>query len=127
MYCDRLLSFELFAGAGGLAIGTSLSGFESLGMIEWDKWACQTMRDNIDCKYPLVKDWTVHEMDVRDFCWDSLENEIDLLAGGPPCQPFSIGGIAKAHEDSRDMFPAMIAAVREIKPRAFVVEKARIS
>ena len=125
MYCDRLLSFELFAGAGGLAIGTSLSGFESLGMIEWDKWVCQTMRDNIDCKYPLVKDWTVHEMDVRDFCWDSLENEIDLLAGGPPCQPFSIGGIAKAHEDSRDMFPAMIAAVREIKPRAFVVENVK--
>lgn len=125
MQNDQLLSFELFAGAGGLAIGTEMAGFCSQGTIEWDKWACRTMRKNIQEDFPLVRNWNVHEMDVREFHWSSVKKEIDLLAGGPPCQPFSIGGIAKAHEDSRDMFPAMIAAVRNIKPRAFLVENVK--
>ncbi len=122
---DTLTSFELFAGAGGLAIGSELAGFRSLGTVEWDKWACSTMRKNISSGYPLVRSWNVHEMDVRDFPWNSIGEDIDLLAGGPPCQPFSMGGIAKAHEDARDMFPAMIAAVSAVKPRSFVVENVR--
>lgn len=122
---DQLLSFELFAGAGGLALGTEIAGFKSQGTIEWDKWACRTMRINAQGDFPLVKDWNVHEMDVREFQWRSIAAEIDLLAGGPPCQPFSIGGVAKAHKDSRDMFPAMISAVRQIKPRAFLVENVK--
>ena len=122
---DKLTSFELFAGAGGLALGTQLAGFHSLGIIEWDKWACSTMRVNKRHGYPLVREWNIHEMDVREFDWASVRQEVDVLAGGPPCQPFSVGGISKAHEDARDMFPAMIAAVNALKPRAFVVENVK--
>ena len=125
MIDDRLTSFELFAGAGGLALGAQLAGFTSLGVIEWDKWACQTIQHNIARGYPLVCDWHVHQMDVRDFTWSSIENEVDLLAGGPPCQPFSIGGAAKANNDARDMFPSMISAVSALMPRAFIVENVK--
>lgn len=122
---NKLTSFELFAGAGGLALGAQLAGFNSLGVIEWDKWACQTVKNNISRGYPLVSSWKVHKMDVRDFDWAGVQEEIDLLAGGPPCQPFSIGGVAKANNDMRDMFPAMISAVQDLKPRAFVVENVK--
>lgn len=118
-------SFELFAGAGGLALGTELAGFQSLGTIEWDKWACETMRDNQRDGYPLVVSWNVHEKDVRTFSWGSVKHDVDLLAGGPPCQPFSIGGSGQSHEDERDMFPSMISAVHALKPRAFVVENVK--
>lgn len=118
-------SFELFAGAGGLALGTQLAGFKSLGTIEWDRRACETMLDNRRKAYPLVKGWNIHCMDVRDFDWLSIEQDVDLLAGGPPCQPFSIGGKGRASDDTRDMFPAMISAVHALKPRAFVVENVK--
>lgn len=125
MINDKLTSFELFAGAGGLALGAQLAGFNSLGVVEWDKWACQTIRENKKDNYPLVKNWNVHEMDVREFDWTSIKEEVDLLAGGPPCQPFSLAGNAKAYNDNRDMFPAMISAVSALKPRAFVVENVK--
>lgn len=118
-------SFELFAGAGGLALGTELAGFKSLGTIEWDKWACGTMLENQRNAYPLVQDWVIHCMDVRDFDWTSIDDDIDLLAGGPPCQPFSIGGRGRANDDMRDMFPIMITAVHVLKPRAFIVENVK--
>lgn len=122
MIDGRLTSFELFAGAGGLALGAELAGFQSLGIVEWDKWACETVRDNRRNAHPLVSGWAVHEGDVRDFPWSSIEENVDLLAGGPPCQPFSLRGAARAHADNRDMFPAMISAVRALTPRAFIVE-----
>lgn len=90
-------SFELFAGAGGLALGVQLAGFTSLGTVEWNKWACETMRLNKSLGYPLVADWTVHEADVRGFDWSAVPADVDLLVGGPPCQPFSIGVRTTTH------------------------------
>ena len=58
-------SIELFAGAGGLALGASLAGFEPEAVIEWDKWACDTIRENQQRQNPLVTDWPLHEQDVR--------------------------------------------------------------
>lgn len=54
-----LRSVELFAGAGGLAMGTTLAGFESLAVVDWDRWACDTIRENRTRGYPLVKNWPV--------------------------------------------------------------------
>jgi DNA (cytosine-5)-methyltransferase 1 len=116
---------ELYAGAGGLAMGVHLAGFEPQAVVEWDKWACDTIRENGACGYPLVAGWNVHEGDVRAFDWESLGEGIDLLAGGPPCQPFSMGGKHKAHDDSRDMFPATVDIVRKLRPRAFIVENVK--
>ncbi len=116
---------ELYAGAGGLAMGVHLAGFKPLAIVEWDKWACDTIRENGACGYPLVAGWNVHEGDVRAFDWESIGEGIDLIAGGPPCQPFSMGGKHRAYDDSRDMFPATVDIVRRLRPRAFIVENVK--
>lgn len=118
-------SVELFAGAGGLAMGCEVAGFEHLAVVEWDKWACDTVRENQRRGYPLLASWNLHEGDVRSFDWGSIPQGIELLAGGPPCQPFSIGGKHKAQSDTRDMFPATVEAIRQIKPKAFIVENVK--
>lgn len=117
-------SVELFAGAGGLALGCELSGFRSARTVEWDRWACDTMHQNKAQGYPLVADWDIRESDVRKVEWGDLR-DIDLVAGGPPCQPFSMGGKARAADDNRDMFPAAIEVIRNLKPRAFILENVR--
>lgn len=117
-------SVELFAGAGGLALGVSLAGFTPDAVIEWDKWACDTIRENQRRQNPLVTDWLLHEQDVRLFDFSTIKN-VDLVSGGPPCQPFSLGGKHKAYSDKRDMFPATIATVRKLQPKAFFIENVK--
>ncbi len=122
----RLKSVELFGGAGGLALGLHKSGFDTQMFVEWDRWACDTVRENADAGYRAVKSWQVHQGDVRDVDWTSLEStDIDLVSGGPPCQPFSMGGRARAADDHRDMFPATSEVIRKLQPRAFILENVR--
>lgn len=109
-------SIELFAGAGGLGLGVAGAGFDHAAVVEWDRWACDTLKDN--------KPWPVTQGDVRLMSYDGL-GTIDLVSGGPPCQPFSLGGKHNAHLDHRDMFPEAIRAVRELQPRAFVFENVK--
>lgn len=109
-------SIELFAGAGGLGLGVAGAGFDHAAVVEWDRWACDTLKDN--------KPWPVTQGDVRLVSYDGL-GTIDLVSGGPPCQPFSLGGKHNAHLDHRDMFPEAIRAVRELRPRAFVFENVK--
>lgn len=118
-------ALELFAGAGGLGMGVGLAGFEPLAVVEWDKWACDTIRENQQRGFPLVKSWPLVEGDVREFDLTSMPEGIDLVAGGPPCQPFSMGGKHMAFKDKRDMFPVTIETVRRLKPRAFLVENVK--
>jgi DNA (cytosine-5)-methyltransferase 1 len=116
---------ELFAGAGGLALGVSRAGFRSLAVIERDRWACNTIRENQKLGHPAIVDWPLWEGDVRDFDWSSIPEGIDLVAGGPPCQPFSMGGKHQAFGDKRDMFPATIEIIRILKPRSFLIENVK--
>ncbi len=118
-------SVELFAGAGGLALGCELAGFEAARVVEWDRWACDTLRENAAADYPLVHKWRVNEGDVRVVDWSTITEPIDLVAGGPPCQPFSMGGKARAADDLRDMFPATAEVIRQLRPRAFIIENVR--
>ena len=118
-------SIELFAGGGGLALGAGLSGFQAQAVLEWDKWACQTLRHNRDAGYPLLTGWPIHEGDVRTFDWAGVPKGIELVSGGPPCQPFSMGGKHGAYDDSRDMFPAAVAVVKRLEPQAFVFENVK--
>lgn len=124
-----LSSIELFAGAGGLAMGATLAGFKSHGVVEWDRWACDTVRQNQMAGNPLVADWPLYEGDVREWIKSvdvsALEGRLDLLAGGPPCQPFSMGGKHQAYRDDRDMFPAAVSIVRALRPRAFIFENVK--
>ena len=117
-------SVELFAGAGGLALGCAKAGFEPAVTVEWDKWACDTIRENKAAGHSLVADWDVREGDVRKVDWTGVE-DITLVAGGPPCQPFSMGGKAKAHNDHRDMFPATAEVIARLRPKAFLVENVK--
>ena len=117
-------SLELFAGAGGLALGMARAGFRHAAVIEWDRDACNTFRRNQENSSTSVECWPVHQCDVRGFNYDSL-GEVMVVSGGPPCQPFSLGGKHRGFQDNRDMFPEAIRAVRELKPRAFIFENVK--
>lgn len=115
----------MFAGAGGLGLGLHSAGFSPAMVVEWNKDCCETIRFNQDAAHRHVTKWDLIEGDVRDICYGEMEGKIDLVSGGPPCQPFSLGGKHLAYDDSRDMFPQAIRAVREAKPRAFVFENVK--
>jgi DNA (cytosine-5)-methyltransferase 1 len=115
----------LFAGGGGLALGTHLAGFTTEVVAEWDKWSCDTLRENQAAGHPLVQGMDVHEGDVRSVDWSSIDEGVALVSGGPPCQPFSGGGKGRAADDSRDMFPATAEVIRTLRPRAFIIENVR--
>ncbi|MFE1396539.1 DNA cytosine methyltransferase [Nocardiopsis dassonvillei] len=123
---------ELFAGGGGLALGVHNAGFRPLLVNEFAKRACETLRANGALEYEDKEylpepgeAWPLIEGDVRDVKFGYLEDKVDLLAGGPPCQPFSLGGAHRGVEDERNMFPQFFRAMREIRPRAFVCENVR--
>jgi DNA (cytosine-5)-methyltransferase 1 len=117
-----LHSIELFAGAGGLALGFSEHGVTHRAVVEWNSHACQTIRNNKRKNVAPVSHWPdVTEGDVCAFKYDGYHG-VDLVTGGPPCQPFSMGGKAGGFLDVRDMFPQAIRAVRETRPRAFMFE-----
>ncbi|CAM2010725.1 DNA cytosine methyltransferase [Acanthopleuribacter pedis] len=120
-------SIELFTGAGGLALGTHLAGFHHQALVEREGNACATLERNIrDASLAGTAAWRgkVHKGDVRrvDF---SQWGPVDLVAGGPPCQPFSIGGKHKGMHDDRDMIPEFIRALRALRPRAFILENVK--
>lgn len=118
-------SVELFVGAGGLALGLSQAGFEHLLVADFDRHACATIRENQRRGVAHVAGWPLREIDVRGLDYSDIPEGVELLAGGPPCQPFSLGGKHRAHQDERDMFPEMVRAVRSIRPKAVMVENVR--
>lgn len=118
-------SIELFAGAGGLAMGVSEAGFTHEAVLEWDRYACDTIRENQRLGVEPVVRWPLYETDIHGFDYSSISEEPDLIAGGPPCQPFSLGGRHGGWNDERDMFPEMVRAIRELKPKAIIVENVK--
>jgi len=118
-------SIELFAGAGGLGIGLHQAGFRPVNVIEWDTYCCDTSRENKERKIKAVKNWPLTQVDIRKINFKKYENKVQLVSGGPPCQPFSLGGKHGAYDDDRDMFPEAIRAVREVRPHAFIFENVR--
>lgn len=121
-----MLAIELFAGAGGLGMGLSAAGFKPVRVVERDRWCCDTIRENRQMGVAPVVDWPEpEEADVRSLDYRDLAGEITLVSGGPPCQPFSLGGKHKAHADGRDMWSEAVRAVRETRPRAFIFENVK--
>ncbi|MBY0379937.1 MAG: DNA cytosine methyltransferase [Burkholderiales bacterium] len=115
---------ELFAGAGGLALGLEMSGFESLGLVELDKHAGSTLRLN-------RPNWNVFNMDIRDFNLDlnnyiKMDSEIDLISGGFPCQPFSYAGMRLGLQDTRGtLFFEFANIVQKLQPKMLLAENVR--
>ena len=85
-------SAEIFTGCGGLALGLSRAGFRHKLMVEWNADAVATIEHNRKQKVAHVADWPIEKGDVREIDWNPHRGKISFLAGGPPCQPFAIGG-----------------------------------
>src|SRR5882672_4521209 len=112
---------NLFAGAGGLAIGLKHAGFHPEFLYEKDPVAQGTLRANrLTASTP--PDWEVHKGDVTKVDWTGFSSPVRLLAGGVPCQPFSLAGNHLAQRDGRNQFPALIRAVHALRPQAILIE-----
>lgn len=113
-----LSSIEICAGAGGQALGLSNAGFNHVALVEYEKEYCEVLRRN-------RPEWNVICEDVKNFDGWPFRFQIDLLAGGVPCPPFSVAGKQLGSEDERDLFPEMLRLVEEIVPRAVMIENVR--
>ena len=115
---NGLSALSLFSGGGGLDLGFLRAGFRHIASYEILDFAAETLKTN----HP---DWQVHggpDGDVTEVDWRTLRGDVDVVHGGPPCQPFSTAGRQRGDHDARDMFPEFVRAVLQIEPRAFVAE-----
>lgn len=111
-------SIELFAGAGGLAIGLEKAGFDTIAVNEKDKDSCNTLRTN-------RPKWNVIEDDIKNVDFTKFK-EIDFVSGGFPCQAFSYAGNKLGFEDARGtLFFEFARAIKEIRPKVFLGENVR--
>ncbi|MEV0451419.1 DNA (cytosine-5-)-methyltransferase [Streptomyces sp. NPDC050600] len=134
---SEFTSIEICAGAGGQAIGLHHAGFKHLALVEIDKHAAETLRKNIDTQPGWrweKENCDLLDKDVKDFDLkkDLLksggrlrEHGLDLLAGGVPCPPFSHAGKQLGKDDERDLFPRMLELVKDLEPRAVMIENVR--
>lgn len=119
-----LVALEMFAGAGGMAIGLHRAGFEIADLLELNEACCQTLRANADqMGWKDARD--IDARDVRSFDFTAHRDRVALITAGAPCQPFSLGGRRKGRHDDRDMLPEVVRAVAECRPRAVVIENVR--
>lgn len=108
-------AIDLFSGPGGLSIGLKRAGYRILANVEKNRDAMET--------YASHDAEAVHyNTDVREISFKSFRGRIDVVVGGPPCQPFSVGGLRKAQADERDMIPEFIRCLSETRPSAFIME-----
>jgi len=106
-------------------MGVTLSGVKTEAAFEFDRYCCDTIKENKRAKHPLVGGWSLHEADVRFADFKQYEDQLDLISGGPPCQPFSLGGKHRAFRDSRDLWSEAVRATREARPKAFLFENVK--
>ncbi len=110
---------ELFAGAGGLALGFELAGIKHLALNEFDKFACASLRLN-------KPEWNVIEGDVHDISFSEFKGKIDVVSGGFPCQAFSYAGKKLGFEDARGtLFFEFARVIKEVKPVICIGENVR--
>lgn len=112
-----LTTLELCAGGGGQALGYEQAGIGHAALVELDKHACATLRLN-------RPEWKVLEQDLNEFSGAAFKG-VDIISGGLPCPPFSIAGKQLGTKDERNLFPAMIRLVDEIRPGAVMIENVR--
>lgn len=114
-----MLSLEICAGAGGQALGLEQAGFNHAAVVEIDEHCCETLRAN-------RPKWNVFgggaPGDISRFDGSPYRGQIDLLAGGIPCPPFSIAGRQLGERDERNLFPEVLRLVDEVQPRAVMIE-----
>ena len=110
---------ELFAGAGGLAVGLEKAGIKCVALNEIDKWACQTLREN-------RPKWNVLEGDIKSFDFTTYNNQVDIVTGGFPCQAFSYAGKKLGLQDARGtLFYEFARVVKEVNPPICIGENVK--
>lgn len=116
---QALKSIELFAGAGGLALGLEKAGFEAILLNEIDKHACETLRNN-------RPNWHVLQENIAEIDFTPYFGQIDLISGGFPCQSFSYAGKGRGFEDTRGtLFFEFARAIKEVQPKVLLAENVR--
>ncbi len=126
-------SIELFTGGGGLALAMHRVGFCHLVAVELERRACATLRANRARNYSskarhpasLRAKWPLIEGDIHDVDFTPWLGEVDIVAGGVPCQPWSLGGVHKGYDDPRNLWPELFRCVREARPRAIIAENVK--
>ena len=124
--CDAFTTIELFAGAGGLALGIEKAGFEPLGLIEFDKDAAESLKINRP-KWRVIHDdiANISGLDLEDY-FGIKKGELDLLSGGAPCQAFSYAGKRLGLEDARGtLFYHYATFLQKLQPKMFLFENVR--
>lgn len=124
---------ELFSGGGGLAMALHAAGFRHLLLNESNRRACATLRANYAVDYlpdesppaTTTDPWPLVEGNIQDVDFTPFAGDVDLVAGGVPCQPFSLGGAHKGHLDERNLWPEFNRCVRETRPVVIVAENVR--
>lgn len=112
-----LTCVEICAGAGGQAIGLDLAGFEHIALVEYEPEYCEVLKSN-------KPKWNVICADVHNFDGTPYRN-VDLFAGGVPCPPFSVASKQLGKDDERDLFPEAIRLIKEMMPKAVMLENVR--
>lgn len=116
---NQYTALELFAGAGGLALGMEKSGINCVALNEIDKYACETLRKN-------RPDWNVLEGDIKDYDFSKYKNQVDIVTGGFPCQAFSYAGKRLGFDDARGtLFYEFARVVKEVNPPICIGENVR--
>ncbi|HEY5593255.1 MAG TPA: DNA (cytosine-5-)-methyltransferase [Paludibacter sp.] len=116
---NRYGVLELFAGAGGLALGLEAAGINCVALNEIDKCACQTLRKN-------RPEWRIFEGDIRSFDFSEFKDKIDIVTGGFPCQAFSYAGKRLGLDDARGtLFYEFARVVKEVNPPICIGENVR--
>ncbi|WP_244809252.1 DNA (cytosine-5-)-methyltransferase [Streptomyces sp. So13.3] len=130
----QLTSVEICAGAGGQAVGLHKAGYRHLALVEYDTHAVATLRENVKNwpEWGRAKADRLVPADVREFrnsdTFTELAlppGELDLLAGGVPCPPFSLAGRQLGENDERDLFPEMLKLVDALRPKSVLIENVR--
>jgi DNA (cytosine-5)-methyltransferase 1 len=108
-------AIDLFSGPGGLSLGMKRAGFELVACVEKSKDAIATY----DAHTPQADHYS---SDIRRVSFERYRGRVDLVFGGPPCQPFSTGGLRRGIADARNMFPEFMRVLKEVRPAAFLAE-----
>lgn len=108
-------AIDLFSGPGGLSLGMKRAGIEPIACVEKNKFAVATY----DAHTP---DADHYQTDIRSLSFEQYRGKADVVFGGPPCQPFSTGGLRRGTADSRNMFPEFLRTLAEVRPAAFLAE-----
>ena len=116
---DDVTAIELFAGAGGLALGLELAGIKTLEYVEFDKACCETLRAN-------RSEWNIVCDDIHNVDFTAYRDKVDIVSGGFPCQAFSFAGKKLGFEDTRGtLFHEFARCVKEVNPKVFLAENVR--